>query len=220
MRRAPVAGPRDAPRRRAHIFRARLRRVGSSRVALSRASEEARAAGVSTARRSRTVRSRSRSCLRCAVGRSPAAARSERPEKADGPFRSIAPRWLGHDDRLVSRRFRGARHRTRTEDNTTVSCTRDASPLASPPASRKSGCHARFGRLEWRDPDSNRGHHDFQKGQRRSRDAAFSLQTSIFLLAMALTEIAAICGRFYPVWATRGGWWPKRARSGAAGRDS
>jgi hypothetical protein len=39
-------------------------------------------------------------------------------------------------------------------------CWRDQPSVHS---TRNSSSHADFGTGEWRDPDSNRGHHDFQK---------------------------------------------------------
>ena len=49
-----------------------------------------------------------------------------------------------------------------TEDTTTVSRTGDTSSSAIPPVTRESSSHAGLRRLRWRDPASNRGHHDFQ----------------------------------------------------------
>jgi hypothetical protein len=49
-----------------------------------------------------------------------------------------------------------------------------ARPPRIPPATRESSSHAGFRRRKWRDPDSNRGHHDFQTGVPNTRTRAES----------------------------------------------
>ena len=97
-----------------------------------------------------------------------------------------------------------ARPRTRTGDTTTVSCTRATSSCACPPVTRESNSHAGFWRLKWRDPDSNRGHHDFQSWTGTSLTRAESLQFSMFSRAIRAGPMFANCFGFSPIWALRG----------------
>ena len=84
-------------------------------------------------------------------------------KRPTGRFRSTRRSAFGADRSHDMQAFRSfTRTATRTEDTTTVSCTRATNSLAIPPATRESSRHAGFRRLIWRDPDSNRGHHDFQ----------------------------------------------------------
>jgi hypothetical protein len=53
----------------------------------------------------------------------------------------------------------------------------------------------------WRDPDSNRGHHDFQSWSRISLAAAKTLQFSGFPRPNPIGSMSAICGLFSPIWA-------------------
>ena len=76
---------------------------------------------------------------------------------------------------------------TRTSD-TMISgrCVRTLERL--PPVSRESSIHAGFRRLRWRDPDSNRGHHDFQSWVGISLTACESLQFAAVLAAQPTTS--------------------------------
>jgi hypothetical protein len=62
----------------------------------------------------------------------------------------------------------------------------------------------------WRDPDSNRGHHDFQSWTRISLTTAESLQMCVFAPGGGGGPIAANCGLFSSIWAPIGGSVPNR----------
>jgi hypothetical protein len=70
---------------------------------------------------------------------------------------------------------------------------------------------------EWRDPDSNRGHHDFQSWSRISLTAAESLQIRQFVLGDGAARIAADCGCLSLVWALGHVPVPNQDRSASAG---
>jgi hypothetical protein len=84
-------------------------------------------------------------------------------KRPTGRFRSTRRSACRGTGGAVLQAFRGlTRTATRSEGTTTVSCTGATSPPAISPATRESTPHAGFRRPTWRDPDSNRGHHDFQ----------------------------------------------------------
>ena len=60
------------------------------------------------------------------------------------------------------------------------------------------------GRSGWRDPDSNRGHHDFQSWSRISLTAAESLQIPMFSSYLDLDPVVAICVLSLSIWALDG----------------
>ena len=80
-----------------------------------------------------------------------------------GRFDRYSARPAGSRQPGVLQAFR-ARHGpgTRTGDTTTVSCAGDTGSRSILPGTRESSRPAGFRRVRWRDPDSNRGHHDFQ----------------------------------------------------------
>ena len=53
----------------------------------------------------------------------------------------------------------------------------------------------------WRDPDSNRGHHDFQSWSRISLTGAESLQIPTFSSYLDLGPVVAICVLSLSIWA-------------------
>jgi hypothetical protein len=54
---------------------------------------------------------------------------------------------------------------------------------------------------EWRDPDSNRGHHDFQSWSRISLTAAKLLEPHGFRVLARIVAMFAKCGRLSRIWA-------------------
>jgi hypothetical protein len=134
----------------------------------------------------------------------------ERPEKADGAFRSRRRSACGADDnRALAELSELERTVTRSIGITTVSCATGTSRACVPPASRKSSRHAGFRRLGWRDPDSNRGHHDFQDSARKcltSRNPCVALVSAAQVRMNRLSLFANVCGtigywvpREYPI---------------------
>jgi hypothetical protein len=98
------------------------------------------------------------------------------PEKAGKGRPAASDR---HGARLAAGQSRGiagvsqpTRAATRSGGTTTVSCTSETSSPATTPATRESSFHAGFQPSKWRDPDSNRGHHDFQTDAPNTRTAA------------------------------------------------
>jgi hypothetical protein len=87
---------------------------------------------------------------------------------------------------------------TRTDD-TMISgrCVRTLERMT--PASRKSSNQAGFRPRRWRDPDSNRGHHDFQSCGGNSRTVLKSLEASGFLGGEREPGHFALCGLLPPV---------------------
>ena len=73
------------------------------------------------------------------------------------------------------------------------------------------------GLYEWRDPDSNRGHHDFQSWTGISLTRANVLQVSGFLPIIHVRARFANCVRVSSIWAPARGWVPNRNASGGAG---
>jgi hypothetical protein len=71
------------------------------------------------------------------------------------------------------------------------------------------------GLSRWRDPDSNRGHHDFQSWTGIALTRAESLQLSGFSRAVAADPMFANCVLFSPIWALRGGSVPNGPTRGA-----
>jgi hypothetical protein len=61
---------------------------------------------------------------------------------------------------------------------------------------------------EWRDPDSNRGHHDFQTTVRRFRFGRKSLLTTRLQSSALACVKSANCMNWLAMWATRCGSWP------------
>ena len=105
-----------------------------------------------------------------------------------------------------------ARPRTRTEDTTTVSCTGDPGSLAMPPGTRESRRHAGFRRLRWRDPDSNRGHHDFQAWVLSRPDRSKSLHLCGFWPGEVHGDKFANYDLFSPIWYPDRSQYPKCGR--------
>src|SRR5215217_7164861 len=66
---------------------------------------------------------------------------------------------------------------------------------------------------EWRDPDSNRGHHDFQSWPGTSLTATKSLQRAGVIGASGTSSILAVCTLLTRVWAPRCDSVPNRGRS-------
>jgi hypothetical protein len=79
---------------------------------------------------------------------------------------------------------------------------RRARPVNAPPI-RASGNHAGSRALRWRDPDSNRGHHDFQSWSRISLTGTESLQIRWSAQNDGRRRIAANCGLLSPIWVLR-----------------
>jgi hypothetical protein len=69
----------------------------------------------------------------------------------------------------------------------------------------------------WRDPDSNREHHDFQSWSKISLTSAESLQIRQFMLGDGGEWIAANCGRLSLILALRHDPVPNQHRSASAG---
>jgi hypothetical protein len=79
--------------------------------------------------------------------------------------------WCPQFESEKPSRDAGYRPKTRTEDTTLPDRRSQARPLNAPPT-RASSNHAGSRALRWRDPDSNRGHHDFQTIVRNTRTRA------------------------------------------------
>jgi hypothetical protein len=75
---------------------------------------------------------------------------------------------------------------------------------------------AGFGRFGWRDPDSNRGHHDFQSWSSISQTAAKPLQIRSSAPSDGRGSITAIWSLFSSIWALRSVSVPNQDRSIAA----
>ena len=67
------------------------------------------------------------------------------------------------------------------------------------PPTRESRIDAGFRPSEWRDPDSNRGHHDFQAGGPARREARNPWKPSGSRVICPRPSKFAICGLFQPV---------------------
>jgi hypothetical protein len=105
-----------------------------------------------------------------AIGRRRVGMSAERPEKAHGPFPTTTTLAERGSSVAVLQALRDVpRPATRCGDITTVSCTGDTSSLVCHPQVEKSNFMRDCGPSEWRDPDSNRGHHDFQTDVRNTR---------------------------------------------------
>jgi len=118
---------------------------------------------------------RPRADRRSAAGTAASCLRRRRPRGRPGPIRPIRRPAGWVTTTPVCRRFGigrgpvldpGAPRR--------VSCAAATRPPRIPPATRESSSHAGFRRRKWRDPDSNRGHHDFQTGVPNTRTRAES----------------------------------------------
>ena len=96
---------------------------------------------------------------------------------------------------------------------------RPRSTIASnTPESSKSSSHRYCGR--WRDPDSNRGHHDFQSWAEIPLTGAKVLQSGGFASSTVGRAMLASCVRLPRVWAPRCVSVPNRCRPRTADRRS
>ena len=68
---------------------------------------------------------------------------------------------------------------------------------------------------EWRDPDSNRGHHEFQAPEIAGLLSTKTLHKMAICRIRDPPYLPAVCGRLAVVWAARCASWPKRSLSSA-----
>jgi hypothetical protein len=106
----------------------------------------------------------------------------------------------------------------RSGDTMTVSCAGDTGSTKLLPATRESSHDGGFRRLEMRDPDSNRGHHDFQSRWPAAQVMAICRRFRPFRRSRARPDFLATGGRFSDVTADER---PRRPfRRGAQGRGT